>query len=347
MGHGPSLLQRASLLVLLVLPAPAAAGGGDAERFEKLGKNAYARERWDDAVAAFEAAYDADPLPRYLFNIGRSYERKGDLPRAMEYLGRYLAVAPTEEDRRDGKAALVLIEKKLVKVRSQVSVASEPAGARVELRSEGGEVVRGRTPYSGWLTFSRWEVRVSLEGYKPAEQTVDVERGRPVEVSVALEEAAEQPAPPAAEPVVAPEPRPAEEAPSVAVAEPVVQREDAEAPRRGGGWGPWAVAGGGVAALAAGGVVGWLAGSAESERDRLREEVVLLAEAPSQQAAIRSEDESARSRALAANVLYVAGGLAVAAGAAWLVLSGGEAAAGAVRVGVRPGGVVLTWRGGP
>ena len=344
--HPLSLLPLASLLALLALPAGALAGGGDAARFEKLGKNAYARERWDDAVAAFEAAYEADPQPRYLFNAGRSYERKGDLARAMEYVTRYLALAPTEEDRRDAQAALVLIEKKLVKERSEVRVSSEPSGARVELRPESGEVVRGRTPYRGWLTFGRWEVRVTLEGREPAARTVEVEQGRPAEVSVALE----RPAAPAEEPAVEPEPAPppVEELPAAAaVPEAVVQRQDAKTQRRQGGWEPWAVAGGGAVALAAGGVLGWLSASAESERDRLREEVVRLEEAGSQQAAIRSEDESARSRALAANVLYVAGGLAAAAGAAWLLLSVGEGEAAGVGVEVRPGGLSLTWRGGP
>jgi len=67
--------------------------------------------------------------------------------------------------------------------------------------------------------------------------------------------------------------------------------------------------------------------------------------ASSHQAAIRSDDESASSRALAANVLYAAGGLAVAGGAAWLLLSGGEAEAGGVGVGASPGGLEVTLGG--
>jgi len=34
----------------------------------------------------------------------------------MEHVSRYLAAAPTEEDRRDAQAALVLLEKRQVKV---------------------------------------------------------------------------------------------------------------------------------------------------------------------------------------------------------------------------------------
>jgi len=55
-----------------------------AARYERRGRKAYARKRWADAIASFEAAYEQVPKPKYLYNIGRSWERKGDLDRALD-----------------------------------------------------------------------------------------------------------------------------------------------------------------------------------------------------------------------------------------------------------------------
>ena len=38
-----------------------------AQRFERAGKKAYGLKRWDDAIAAFKLAYEANPRPRYLW----------------------------------------------------------------------------------------------------------------------------------------------------------------------------------------------------------------------------------------------------------------------------------------
>ncbi len=43
----------------------------EAAELAALGKEAYRKRKYDDAFAAFEAAYDADPLPKYLYNLGK------------------------------------------------------------------------------------------------------------------------------------------------------------------------------------------------------------------------------------------------------------------------------------
>jgi tetratricopeptide (TPR) repeat protein len=42
------------------------------------------------AVELFQKAYELDPLPNYLFNIGRVYEEAGDFPKAIEYYGNFV-----------------------------------------------------------------------------------------------------------------------------------------------------------------------------------------------------------------------------------------------------------------
>lgn len=85
-------------LTLASLPQRAVAGPpppppATSERVEAL--NAEAVERfqagdYDGAAARFEEAYGLSPEPNYLFNIGRIYEEKGDLPRAVEYYERFM-----------------------------------------------------------------------------------------------------------------------------------------------------------------------------------------------------------------------------------------------------------------
>ena len=61
------LLAAATTLaaVALSMPTAAYAGGADrASRFEAKGKKAYGNKRWVDAIAAFDAAYRAEPVPK-------------------------------------------------------------------------------------------------------------------------------------------------------------------------------------------------------------------------------------------------------------------------------------------
>ncbi len=95
----------ALVLAAVTVSIPTAAFAGDADRasrFETKGKKAYGNKRWTDAIAAFDAAYRADPVPKYLFNIAKAYEQKGDLDKAVQYCERYVAEAKEEEDKTDG-----------------------------------------------------------------------------------------------------------------------------------------------------------------------------------------------------------------------------------------------------
>ena len=100
------LLMRLALVLALGVvggtaladPTPAS---DRAAAFERRGKRAYQHKRWDDATAAFELAHRADPQPRYLFNLARCHEMRGDLVKAVELLERYVkeAAAGSEHDR--------------------------------------------------------------------------------------------------------------------------------------------------------------------------------------------------------------------------------------------------------
>lgn len=56
-----------------------------AQAIERFGAKDY-----DAAVRLFEEAHKLDPVPNYLFNIGRVYEEKGDIRAAVDYYQRFV-----------------------------------------------------------------------------------------------------------------------------------------------------------------------------------------------------------------------------------------------------------------
>jgi tetratricopeptide (TPR) repeat protein len=60
----------------------------------KAGQDAFKAERYDEAIAEYQAAYALTPEPGLLYNIARAYHRKGDKPQALSYYRRYLTDEP-------------------------------------------------------------------------------------------------------------------------------------------------------------------------------------------------------------------------------------------------------------
>ena len=120
-GAGMSAMRRiwgAALLVLLVTdgqPAPARAPKDGAAQLDALAKRAYRDGNFADALAAFEGAYEADPLPRFLYNLGRCHQKLGDMARASHFFERYLDTAGKAKDRKEVKALATMLRIKLRK----------------------------------------------------------------------------------------------------------------------------------------------------------------------------------------------------------------------------------------
>jgi tetratricopeptide (TPR) repeat protein len=64
--------------------AAAAAGAETPDALSTSAVEAFRAGEYDKAIDLFERAYALDPQPNYLFNIGRVYEEKGDLEKAVE-----------------------------------------------------------------------------------------------------------------------------------------------------------------------------------------------------------------------------------------------------------------------
>lgn len=69
---------------------------------------------YDTAVGLFEQAYALDPNPNYLFNIGRVYEEKGDLKKAVEFYQRFVKEPGVQIESRDRAAQRLRVLKAIV-----------------------------------------------------------------------------------------------------------------------------------------------------------------------------------------------------------------------------------------
>jgi len=284
-----------------------------AKRLDRLGKKAYAEGRYDDAVAAFEAAHKLVPEPRFLFNLARCWERKGDPVKAVDYVERYLDAMPEGEDREDAEALLDMLRVKLAKAEGEVRVRSEPPGAQVVAAGEGAQH-SGVTPWNARLPLGSWRLTVRRDGYQPAERQITVDPTKPVELDVVLERLAKEPE--------APKPSKPDARPPPAVVQVETPTPGGAPPPEasGGPVLPWLVLGAGVVAAAGGAVFGILSRQALERRDAAEPRQTTWGE-------YQEAEDDARTLSMTANALYIAGGLAAATGAALLLLPGGGAAA--------------------
>ncbi|MFW5966026.1 MAG: tetratricopeptide repeat protein [Persicimonas sp.] len=99
-------LLLASIVIVVSLTGLAGAAFADegedlsaeerAEKVEALaaeGAEAYKAENYDEAIGLFEEAYEVEPVPNLLYNIAKSYEKKEEYDRAVEYY-REFAISP-------------------------------------------------------------------------------------------------------------------------------------------------------------------------------------------------------------------------------------------------------------
>ena len=59
--------------------------------------------RFEEAAVDYQAAYEAEPLPAFLFNIGQCHRNLGNYERAQFYFRRYLELDPRSPNRSDAE----------------------------------------------------------------------------------------------------------------------------------------------------------------------------------------------------------------------------------------------------
>ena len=202
-----------------------------AARMEKAGKAAYVKGKYDDALIAFEAAYEADPQPKHLYNMARCHEQLGRLSKASDFYERYLRDAPEAEDREDVETRAELLTKKLTATMGRLDIVSTPAGADLRIEGEGRKR-DVKTPWSGWLEPGRYELSALLQGHDEYTQKLGLSAGenRKVEIDFAGDKAGSSAEPPVATAETAGVPKAAGEPPAEPTPEPAPQPTAAAEP---------------------------------------------------------------------------------------------------------------------
>ena len=67
--------------------------------------------RFDEALVDYQAAYEIEPLPAFLFNIGQCYRNMGNYERAQFFFRRYTALDPRSPNRPAAERLIAEMDK--------------------------------------------------------------------------------------------------------------------------------------------------------------------------------------------------------------------------------------------
>jgi tetratricopeptide (TPR) repeat protein len=70
-----------------------------AKRYFARGEKLFALGKFDEALDEYQKAFDAKPLPDFLYNIGQCYRNLGDYDQAIFSFKKYLKLAPDAPDK--------------------------------------------------------------------------------------------------------------------------------------------------------------------------------------------------------------------------------------------------------
>src|SRR6516162_8738898 len=104
-----------ALALSLALAAPAGAQSmkkGAKAYFEK-GASEYNLGHFAEAIVQFEKAYEIDPAPILLFNIGQCHRQTGNKERAAFFYRRYLEQNPKAENRAEVESRIAELDRSL------------------------------------------------------------------------------------------------------------------------------------------------------------------------------------------------------------------------------------------
>jgi tetratricopeptide (TPR) repeat protein len=117
-----------------------------ARRHYERGQKLFNLQKFDEALEQFQKAYDAKPIPDFLFNIGQCHRNLGDYESAIFSFKKFLKLDPEAPNREQVEKLIEELEQK------QAEGTSERLGLRTrKKRVEEGPVETGDRPiYKKW-----------------------------------------------------------------------------------------------------------------------------------------------------------------------------------------------------
>ncbi len=108
------MIVRFVLLLSLVLAVRPALADDPATRAARRhfdrGEKLFALGKFDDALDEYQKAFDAKPIPDFLFNIGQCYRNLGDYDSAIFSYRKYLTAAPDAANRAQVEQLITELE---------------------------------------------------------------------------------------------------------------------------------------------------------------------------------------------------------------------------------------------
>jgi tetratricopeptide (TPR) repeat protein len=109
------LLVLANLCFVVLAPVPARADDVTtraAKRYFARGEKLFALGKFDEALDEYQKAFDAKPLPDFLYNIGQCYRNLGDYDQAIFSFKKYLNLEPDAPDKTKVEKLIEELEEK-------------------------------------------------------------------------------------------------------------------------------------------------------------------------------------------------------------------------------------------
>lgn len=142
------------------------ANAGEAELVSAAKKH-FKQRQYAEAIAEFQAAYEAEKNSVRLYNIGKCYERLRETGKALRYFREYLRIEPTAA-RDDVLASEIANAERQLKEqgKQQIVIYAEPIGAQVFV----DKVRQESSPAYVELRGAEHLIVVKAEGYKTEER---------------------------------------------------------------------------------------------------------------------------------------------------------------------------------
>jgi tetratricopeptide (TPR) repeat protein len=120
------------LMVCLAVAVPARTASADdpatrsARRHFERGEKLFALGKFDDALEEYQTAFDAKPLPGFLYNIGQCFRNLGDLDQAIFSFKKYLRLEPEAENKEAVERLISDLEEQKAKGEGEKFVRRKP-----------------------------------------------------------------------------------------------------------------------------------------------------------------------------------------------------------------------------
>jgi tetratricopeptide (TPR) repeat protein len=141
----------ALVVALWLVAAPAGADKQKSKELYRKGMAAFVLERWDQAIAEFEAGFQEEPEAAFLYNIAQAHNKAGRPALAVQFYRKYLELSSDSADRAEVEREIAEQEKRLAAMHPAASsgAATERAAAATEKGADKGAAATDKGAAAG------------------------------------------------------------------------------------------------------------------------------------------------------------------------------------------------------